>query len=104
MVRVPLALLVATLLVAFLHDIGATTAGALTADTYYLPLRSIPVGAHRDEIEHSLIETHGKLLRHQRRLWLVLHGAAFGCALIALAASFRTTAPPGTISSSLPGA
>ncbi|MDR3637847.1 MAG: hypothetical protein P4L84_28840 [Isosphaeraceae bacterium] len=95
LVRYLLAVVVVLLSFAFLADLGAFTTGALTADAYYLPLRSVPLGGNRAQVEDILIETHGRLLRHQRRLWLVVHGLALGCASLALAIAWRRLAQPG---------
>lgn len=88
LVRYPLAVAVALLTFAFLADIGAFTFGPLTADVYYLPLRSVPVGDNREQIEHIVIKTHIQLIRHKRRMWLAVHGLALGCASLALAGTW----------------
>lgn len=87
-------LFVALLALALLIDLSMITMGGMTADAYYLPLRSVPVGEHREEIESVLVETHGRLTRHQRRLWLVIHGSALAGAIVVLAACFRGAAGP----------
>ena len=92
LVRYPLVVVAVLMTLAFLADLGASTSGELTADAYYLPLRSVPLGDNRAQVEDILIETHGRLLRHQRRLWLAVHGLALGCASLALAATWRRAA------------
>jgi hypothetical protein len=82
--RYSIAAVVVLLAFALLADLSATFAGRLTADAYYLPLRSVPVGDRRGEIEDILIATHGRLLWHQRRIWLAIHGSALVCAMLAL--------------------
>ena len=90
--KVHISFLAVVVLLAFAvaADLGAVMLPAsFTADAYYLPLREVPVGDSRDAIERSLIETHGRVLRHQRRLWLVVHGAALACALVAWVGTSR---------------
>lgn len=99
--RYSITAVVVLLALALLADSSSLLAGGLTADAYYLPLRSVPVGAHRGEIEDILIETHGRLLRHQRRLWLIVHGSALGCALLALVALQGHTTAQGAARTAL---
>ncbi|WP_437226321.1 hypothetical protein SH661x_004523 [Planctomicrobium sp. SH661] len=90
LIQYPLILTGILLTISLLTDLSLTMFGPMTADTYYLPLRSVAISdEHREEIEDILIKTHRDLIAHQRRYWFAVHGFALCAVMLSLIATTR---------------
>ena len=60
-------------LLLFMDLLQLFVGGVMLADVFYLPLREIPLGEHREAVEQSIVRTSQKLPMPQHLIYLIAH-------------------------------